>query len=83
MIFFPLFAPFMVLILYYYMPVTGRFASLAIASFGAIFISLCIWGVLFLLIRLSINGAIAAELGIILPVIILMLFAGYQFYKHR
>lgn len=83
MIFFPLFAPFMVLILYYYMPVTGRFASLAIASFGAIFVSLCIWGVLFLLIRLSINGAIAAEIGIILPVIILMLFAGYQFYKHR
>lgn len=83
MVFFPLFAPFMVLILYYYMPVTGRFASLAIASFGAIFVSLCIWGVLFLLIRLSINGAIAAEIGIILPVIILMLFAGYQFYKHR
>ena len=83
MIFFPLFAPFMVLILYYYMPVTGRFASLAIASFGAIFVSLCIWGVLFLLIRFSINGAIMAELGIILPVVILMLFAGYKFYQHR
>lgn len=65
------------------MPVTGRFASLAIASFAAIFVSLCIWGVLFLLIRFSINGAIMAELGIILPVVILMLFAGYKFYQHR
>ena len=83
MIFFPLFAPFMVMILYYYMPVTGRFASLAIASFGAIFVSLCVWGILFLLIRLSINGAIAAEIGIILPVIILMIFAGYKFNQHR
>lgn len=83
MIFFPLFAPFMILILYYYMPTTGRFASLAIASFVAIFVSLCVWGVLFLLIRLSINGAIVSELGIILPVLILMLFAGYKFYQHR
>lgn len=83
MIFFPLFAPFMILILYYYMPLTGRFASLAIASFISIFVSLCVWGVLFLLIRISINGAIAAEFGIILPIIILMLFAGYKVYKHR
>ncbi|MCR8696251.1 MULTISPECIES: LptF/LptG family permease [Campylobacter] len=83
MIFFPLFAPFMILILYYYMPLTGRFASLAIASFISIFVSLCVWGVLFLLIRISINGAIAAEFGIILPIIILMLFAGYKVYKNR
>ena len=83
MLFFPLFAPFMVLILYYYMPLTGRFASLSIASFSAILATLCVWGVLFLLIRISLNGAIAAEFGIILPIVLLMLFAGYKVYEHR
>ena len=65
------------------MPLTGRFASLSIASFAAILATLCVWGVLFLLIRISLNGAIAAEFGIILPIVLLMLFAGYKVYEHR
>ncbi|QQF52798.1 LptF/LptG family permease [Campylobacter fetus subsp. venerealis] len=83
LIFFPLFAPLMVLILYYYLPITGRFFNLALASFIYVIVTLCIWGVLFVLIRFSLNGVIIPEIGIILPIIILASFAVFKFYQHR
>ena len=83
MIFFPLFAPLMVLILYYYLPVTGRFFNLALLSFGFFIATLCIWGVLFVLIRFSLNGVIIPELGIIMPIFAMFLFALYLVFKHR
>ena len=83
MIFFPLFAPLMVLILYYYLPVTGRFFNLALLSFGFFIATLCIWGVLFVLIRFSLNGVLLPELGIIVPIFAIFLFALYLVFKHR
>lgn len=83
MIFFPLFAPLMVLILYYYLPVTGRFFNLALLSFGFFIATLCIWGVLFVLIRFSLNGVIVPELGIVLPILLMILFAVRLVFKHR
>lgn len=71
LIFFPLFAPFMILILYYYLPVIARFFNLALISFGFIIVTLTLWGVLFLLIRFSSNGIIYPEIGIIVPIVLL------------
>ncbi|AII14157.1 putative lipooligosaccharide transport system, permease component (LptG family) [Campylobacter iguaniorum] len=81
--FFPLFAPLMVLILYYYLPITGRFFNLALASFIYVIVTLCIWGVLFVLIRFSSNGVIMPEIGIIAPIILLGAFAFKKFYENR
>lgn len=83
MIFSPLFAPFMILILYYYLPVTGRFFNLALLSFGFIVISLIVWGMLFILDRFSFNEIIYPEVGIIAPIAILMFYALYLVIKNR
>lgn len=82
LLFFPLFAPLMVMILYYYLPVTGRFFNLALASFIHIIVTLCLWGVLFVLIRFSSNGVIIPEIGIIAPIILLAIFAFKKFYQN-
>ena len=78
-IFFPFFAPFMSLILYYYMPTISRFSSVAITSFLCILATLCIWGVLFVLSRFAQNAVIAPELAIIAPIIILGAFGAYKY----
>lgn len=83
MIFFPLFAPFMVLILYYYLPVISRFFNLALLSFAFFIITLCVWGILFVLVRFSLNGVIIPEIGIILPIFAMFCYACYLFLKHR
>ena len=83
MLFFPLFAPLMVLILYYYLPVTGRFFNLALMSFGFFIVTLCAWGVFFVLIRFSLNGVIVPELGVIAPIAALFCFASFLVFKHR
>lgn len=82
LLFFPLFAPLMVLILYYYLPITGRFFNLALASFIYIIVTLCLWGILFALIRFSSNGVLSPEIGIILPIFLLMAFGIKKFYQN-
>lgn len=83
MIFFPLFAPFMVLILYYYLPITARFFNLALLSFGFFIATLCVWGMLFVLVRFSLNGVVLPEIGIIMPILTLFLFSLYLVFKNR
>ncbi|EAJ7141867.1 LptF/LptG family permease [Campylobacter jejuni] len=82
-IFTPFFAPFLMLIMYYFFPVIARFFNLAIVTFIAFVVTLMIWGVLFLLARLSENSVIASEIGIIVPIIILGCLSAYMYYKHR
>lgn len=78
-IFFPFFAPFMSLIMYYYMPVISRFSSLSIAGFLCVLTTLCVWGVLFALWRFGQNGVILPEIAVILPVMILGAFGAYKY----
>ena len=81
-LFFPLYAPLMVLILYYYLPISGRFFNLALMSFTFIFIGLVGWGVLYVIGKFAANSVISAEIGIVLPIILLSLFAGYLYRKN-
>lgn len=83
MVFFPLFAPFMCMILFYYFPPIGRFANLAIFSSISIFATLCFWGVIFVLSRLSANSVILPEVAIILPIALMGFYALKLFYKYR
>lgn len=79
----PFFAPFLLLIIYYHLPTTGRFFNLALASFIYVLITLITWGILFVLARFSATGVIVAELGIVLPVICILSYALYLLKAHR
>lgn len=81
-IFFPLFAPFLVIFLYYKAPVMGRYFNTAIIASAFAFITLVTWSGLFLLSRLSANGVLFAEIGILLPIVLLGFIALY-FYSKR
>ncbi len=82
LIFFPFFAPFMVVILYYYMPITERFARLAVSSFAFVATVLGLWGALFVMGRFAQNGIVAPELAIIAPIAIICAFAAMKFIKN-
>lgn len=81
-IFFPLFAPFLVVLLYYKAPVMGRYFNTALIASTFAFVTLATWSGLFLLSRLSANGVVFSEIGILLPIVLLGLGALY-FYSKR
>ena len=79
----PFFAPFMVLIIYYFLPVTGRFFNLALKSFIFTIASLCVWGALFVMMRFARNGVVSPEVGVLLPIILLGVYAFYLRFGSR
>ncbi len=79
---YPLFAPLLIVILFYKMPSSARLFSSGLVTFAFFFISLIIWGLLFAMLRTSLNGAILPELGIIFPVFLLMCSSLYIHYKN-
>ncbi|PSM52230.1 lipooligosaccharide transport system, ABC transporter permease component LptG [Campylobacter blaseri] len=81
LIFTPFFAPIMVVILFFYLPATGRFFNIAFLSFIFFITTLCLWGVLFILTRFSLTGVIAPEIGIIMPIILLAIFSVCLLFK--
>lgn len=83
LVFSPFFAPITVLIIYYFLPVTGRFFNLALTSFVFIIITLCAWGMLFVLMKFAQNGVILPEIGVILPLLCLLCFAFYLYFRNR
>ena len=81
-LFFPFFAPFLIVILYYKAPVMSRYFNTALISSSFAFIALIVWSGLFLLSRLSANGVLFSEIGILSPIILLS-FMGLYFYHKR
>ena len=82
-IFFPFFAPFGLLALYYYAPAIPRYSNLALLGFGFVISTLCVWGLLYVLSRLSSSGTLNAELAIIAPIVVLGSFAYIKFRQAR
>lgn len=83
LIFAPFFAPFLMLIMYYYFPAIARFFNLSFIAFIAFIVTLVVWGGLFVLLRLSENGVISGEFGIILPNLLLAFAALVMLFKKR
>jgi lipopolysaccharide export system permease protein len=83
MIAFPLFAPLAILALFYPLPAQRRASNIALLSTLYIFAVLMIWGLLFTMAKISFNGAILPEFGIILPLFLLLLISLYLIYKNR
>ncbi|MBN2963417.1 LptF/LptG family permease [Sulfurospirillum sp. T05] len=83
MVLFPLFAPLMVVILYFFLPASARFFNLALLSFMFVIATLSTWGLLFVLSKFSTTGVILPELGIALPIAVMAGIALSLFYQHR
>ncbi len=80
---YPLFVPCLVVIIFFFVPISVRFLNVSLFSFGAILATLLIWGILFMLIELSNNKTIPSEAGVVAPVVILFLIALRQWRKYR
>ena len=78
---YPFFVPCLVVIIFFLVPISPRFLNVSLFSFMAILASLLTWGVLFMLIELANNKTISNEVGIITPVVLLFLFALWQWRK--
>ncbi len=80
---YPFYAPLLVIIIFFFVPVSSRFLNVSLFSFAAIVSVLLVWGVLFMLIELSKNKTIPSEVGIILPIVILFIVAAIQLYRNK
>jgi len=80
---YPFFVPFLVVLIFFFVPISSRSLNISLFSFGAILATLIIWAILFALIELSNNQTLSAEVGIILPIFILFLVALRQWKKYR
>ena len=80
-LFFPLFAPFLIVLLYHKAPVMGRYFNMPLIASSFAFITLIAWSGLFVLSKLSANGVIFAEIGILLPIILMGCVALYVYTK--
>ena len=80
---YPLFVPCLVVIIFFFVPISVRFLNVSLFSFGAILSTLLTWGVLFMLIELANNKTISSEVGVIAPIVILFLIAIRQWRKYR
>lgn len=81
--FYPFFIPSMVVIIFFFVPISARSFNVTLFSFVAILATLMTWGVLFMLIELSNNKTIPSEAGVLAPVIVLALIALRQWRKYR
>ena len=79
----PFYAPLLVVIIFFFVPISSRFLNVSLFSFVAIVSSLLIWGVLFMLMELSKNKTIPSEIGIVLPIILLFIVAIRQIHTTK
>lgn len=75
---YPFFVPCLVVIIFFFVPISVRFLNVSLFSFSAILATLLVWGILYSLIELSNNKTISGEVGIVAPVLILFLIAMRQ-----
>ncbi|MDF1880329.1 LptF/LptG family permease [Sulfurimonas sp. MAG313] len=80
-IIYPFFVPFVVIIIFFFVPISPRFLNVTLFSFGALLSTLLIWGMFYMLIQLSNAQTISGELGIVLPVFLLGFLSAFVWYK--
>ncbi len=78
----PFFVPSMVIIIFFFVPISQRFLNITLFSFGAILASLVSWTTLFVMSELAFNKAIPSEVGIVLPIVLLFIGAIWQWRRY-
>ena len=82
LVFTPFFAPFLMLIIYFFYPNIGRFYNIAFVNIAFILCTLGLWGSLYLLTNFTRNGLFSPELGIIAPIFALI-FSSLLIYRKK
>ena len=77
----PLFSIALIIILILSFPFHARYMNVSTTSMKALGGTLFTWGILFALQRIGENGTIMPELAIVLPIVLLFIYAGYVFSK--
>jgi len=80
---YPFYAPLLVIIIFFFVPISARFLNVSLFSFVAILSTLFIWGVLFIFSELAKNKTISSEIGIIAPIVVLFFIALRFLHKNR
>ncbi len=76
---YPFFVPALIIIIFFFVPASGRFLNVSLFSFVAILSTLLVWGIIFMMIEYANNKTVSSEVGIILPIFILFLVAMVQY----
>lgn len=73
----PFFVPLTLMIIAYFIPPLARYANIPLMSFGFVIMALILWGIFFSVSKLSIGGIIYPEFGILIPMGLVGIVAGY------
>lgn len=76
---YPFFVPALITIIFFFVPPSSRFLNVSFFSFIAILATLVVWGILFMMIEYANNKTLSSEVGIILPIFILILASIIQY----
>ncbi|WP_345969817.1 LptF/LptG family permease [Sulfurimonas sp. HSL1-6] len=79
----PLFVPSLIILIFFFVPISPRFLNITLFSFVAILATMMTWSFLFMLTELSNNKTIPSEVGIVLPVLALFTAALILWYRNR
>lgn len=79
----PWFSLILIVIIYTYAPMGARFVNLSLFSFGAILSTLFIWGFLFTGGELSNSKTLSPEVGILLPIGLLLLMMSVRLSRFK
>jgi len=77
----PLFASFLIVMIFYFAPTSSRMMNSVLFGTVTIFGSLIIWGILFVLSNLSFGGVILPEVAVLAPICILFIISLYLYKK--
>ncbi len=80
---YPFFVPSLIVVIFFFVPISTRSLSISLFSFGAILATLMTWVFLFTMIELSNNKVLSSEVGIIAPIVFLWLIAYFIWNKNR
>jgi lipopolysaccharide export system permease protein len=77
----PFFAPLLVVIIFFFVPISSRFFNVALFSSGAIFTTLVLWGFLFAMATLAQNGTVNVWLAVATPFLVLVAISVFFYRK--
>ncbi|MCI5967994.1 LptF/LptG family permease [Helicobacter sp.] len=81
LLFFPFFAPLIMVCLAVFIPNSNRYANFSLMTLGMILGVLITWGIFFSFSKLSISGFLQPEFSVIMPIFALFLASSFCLYK--
>lgn len=81
--FYPYFVPALVVIIFFFVPISSRSLNITLFSFLAILSTLLTWGLLYMASELALHKSISAEVGILLPIVLLNIMAIFIYSRRK